>query len=78
MGADVASVETPGETFQGSMRHLWVNWTLGPQYFNCSKILDSGKFATGTLVRHYTSGAWVPVIIDITTNHGGYFAFKVT
>ena len=37
----------------------------------------SGKFATGTLVRHYTSGSWVPVIVDITTNHGGYFAFKV-
>ena len=41
-------------------------------------ISKSGKFATGTLVRHYTSGSWVPVIVDITTNHGGYFAFKVT
>ena len=29
-------------------------------------------------MRHYTSGSWVPVIVDITTNHGGYFAFKVT
>ena len=51
------------------------------QLFSCGIFYvffsKSGKFATGTLVRHYTSGSWVPVIVDITTNHGGYFAFKV-
>ena len=46
-------------------------------YLYNHKFFKSGKYATGTLVRHYTSGAWVPVIVDITTNHGGYFAFKV-
>ena len=36
-----------------------------------------GEFATGTIVRRYTSGSWIPVIVDITTNHGGYFSFKL-
>lgn len=36
-----------------------------------------GKFATGTIVRNYDTGSWVPVIVDITTNHGGYFIFKL-
>ena len=53
-----------------------LGWLL---FMNCTFMIfsKSGKFATGTLVRHYTSGSWVPVIVDITTNHGGYFAFKV-
>ena len=37
----------------------------------------SGKFATGTIVRNYEPGSWIPVIVDITTNHGGYFIFKL-
>ena len=37
----------------------------------------SGKFATGTIVRKYEPGSWIPVIVDITTNHGGYFIFKL-
>ena len=28
-------------------------------------------------MRHYSSGSWIPVIVDITTNHGGYFIFKL-
>jgi len=36
-----------------------------------------GKFATGTIVRRYKAGSWIPVVLDITTNHGGYFQFKL-
>ena len=75
MGEDAEYVATPGGTFPGSMRHLLVS-CFHKEYFTFFS--QSGKFATGTLVRHYTSGSWVPVIVDITTNHGGYFAFKVT
>ena len=74
MGVDAEYVATPGGTFPGSMRHLLVS-CFHKEYFTFFS--QSGKFATGTLVRHYTSGSWVPVIVDITTNHGGYFAFKV-
>ena len=28
-------------------------------------------------MRNYDTGSWVPVIVDITTNHGGYFIFKL-
>ena len=28
-------------------------------------------------MRRYSSGSWIPVIVDITTNHGGYFIFKL-
>ena len=74
MGEDVEYAATHGGTFPGSMRHLLVS-CFHKEYFTFFS--QSGKFATGTLVRHYTSGSWVPVIVDITTNHGGYFAFKV-
>ena len=74
MGEDVEYAATHGGTFPGSMRHLLVS-CFHKAYFTFFS--QSGKFATGTLVRHYTSGSWVPVIVDITTNHGGYFAFKV-
>jgi len=36
-----------------------------------------GKFATGTIVRKYRAGDWVPITVDITTNHGGFFIFKL-
>ena len=51
-------------------------WLLTPQpsHFLCSL---TGKFATGTIVRRYEPGSWIPVIVDITTNHGGYFIFKL-
>ena len=39
--------------------------------------LAEGKYATGRIVRRYSSGSWIPVIVDITTNHGGYFSFKL-
>ena len=32
---------------------------------------------SGQIVRHYRAGSWIPVIVDITTNHGGFFIFKV-
>ena len=28
-------------------------------------------------MRNYEPGSWIPVIVDITTNHGGYFIFKL-
>ena len=31
----------------------------------------------GTIVRKYRAGDWVPITVDITTNHGGFFIFKL-
>ena len=28
-------------------------------------------------MRQYSAGSWIPVIVDITTNHGGFFIFKL-
>ena len=28
-------------------------------------------------MRRYSAGSWIPVIVDITTNHGGFFIFKL-
>ena len=36
-----------------------------------------GKFATGTIVKRYTSGQIIDVTVEITANHYGYFQFKV-
>lgn len=36
-----------------------------------------GKYATGTISRHYTEGQSISVTVDVTTNHGGYFEFRL-
>ena len=36
-----------------------------------------GNFATGTIVRNYTEGQVIPVKIDITALHKGYYQFKI-
>ena len=36
-----------------------------------------GQFATGTITKSYTTGQTIPVSIEITTNHKGYFTFKL-
>ncbi|XP_060576961.1 uncharacterized protein LOC132734272 [Ruditapes philippinarum] len=36
-----------------------------------------GKYATGTISRHYTEGQTIPITIDVTTNHGGFFEFRI-
>ena len=71
---DVEFAEIPGVTFQGIMKLLLVTLTDTTNYVNQCHL---GKFATGTIVRNYDTGSWVPVIVDITTNHGGYFIFKL-
>ena len=36
-----------------------------------------GKYATGTIVREYTTGQTIDISIDITANHMGSFTFKL-
>lgn len=36
-----------------------------------------GVFATGTIVRRYTEGQIIPVTIQITAVHKGYYEFKL-
>ncbi|KAH3884486.1 uncharacterized protein LOC127832630 [Dreissena polymorpha] len=36
-----------------------------------------GRYATGTIARHYSEGQTITVTIDVTTNHGGYFEFRI-
>jgi len=36
-----------------------------------------GRFATGTIGRHYTAGQAVDVTVEITSNHWGSFTFRV-
>jgi len=36
-----------------------------------------GKYATGTIVRSYKSGAVMPVTVDLTANHIGYYEFSI-
>ena len=74
----VESVEILGMTFQDNMKHLLVKHTTTNNPPSLSVIyFILGKFATGTIVRNYEPGSWIPVIVDITTNHGGYFIFKL-
>lgn len=36
-----------------------------------------GIYATGIITKTYKQGSFIPVIIDITANHQGYFVFKL-
>ncbi|XP_069134468.1 uncharacterized protein [Argopecten irradians] len=36
-----------------------------------------GKYATGTIVRHYSEGQRISVIVQITASHKGYFEFRL-
>ena len=36
-----------------------------------------GRYATGTITQWYKSGQTIPVTIQITANHFGYFVFKL-
>lgn len=36
-----------------------------------------GKFATGTIARHYASGQIINVTVELTSNHKGYFEFRL-
>lgn len=36
-----------------------------------------GLFATGTIVRNYTQGEIIPVTIQITATHRGYYEFRL-
>lgn len=36
-----------------------------------------GVFATGTITRSYSEGQIIPVTIDITALHKGYYEFKI-
>ena len=48
-------------------------------YFNYFTAVQEapGRFATGTIVKRYTSGQIIDVTVEITANHKGYFDFKV-
>lgn len=48
-------------------------WSASPREHEA----PGGKFATGQIVRRYSAGSWIQVIVDITTNHGGFFIFKL-
>ena len=73
----VESVEILGTTFLDNMKHLLVKHTTNNPPSLSVIYFFKGKFATGTIVRNYEPGSWIPVIVDITTNHGGYFIFKL-
>jgi hypothetical protein len=36
-----------------------------------------GLYATGIITKTYKQGSYIPVVIDITANHQGYFIFKL-
>lgn len=36
-----------------------------------------GLYATGIITKTYKQGSFIPVIVDITANHQGYFIFKI-
>ena len=36
-----------------------------------------GKYASGLITRLYKSGEVIPIKIDLTANHGGYFEFRL-
>ncbi|XP_053382635.1 uncharacterized protein LOC128549609 isoform X2 [Mercenaria mercenaria] len=36
-----------------------------------------GKYATGTIVRHYREGQQITVVIDMTVGHGGFSEFRI-
>ena len=36
-----------------------------------------GKYATGTIVANYTEGQVIDIDVKITTNHKGWFEFKL-
>ena len=36
-----------------------------------------GKYASGTIVANYTQGQTIEVAVQITTNHKGWFQFKL-
>ncbi|KAL4232934.1 hypothetical protein ACF0H5_007622 [Mactra antiquata] len=36
-----------------------------------------GRYATGTISRHYSEGQIISVSVEVTTNHGGYFEFRL-
>ena len=36
-----------------------------------------GKYASGLITRLYRSGETIPITIDLTANHGGYFEFRL-
>ena len=36
-----------------------------------------GKYATGTITKTYKEGQQIEVIVDVTSNHQGYFIFRV-
>ena len=79
MVEDVEFVEIHGKTFPENMRLLWVNLQQVKQNVIDNTIFFTKcfKLCAGTIVRKYSEGSWIPVIVDITTNHGGYFIFKL-
>jgi len=36
-----------------------------------------GVYANGNIVADYTQGSWIDVFVDITTNHLGFFTFRI-
>ncbi|XP_067664612.1 mucin-5B-like [Haliotis asinina] len=37
----------------------------------------NGIYATGTITRQYRTGQKIPLVLDITSNHKGYFEFRI-
>ena len=37
----------------------------------------NGKYANGIIVREYDEGDIIDISIDVTSNHKGYFVFKM-
>lgn len=38
---------------------------------------DGGRYSTGQIVRKYKAGQLIKVLIELTTNHGGWFEFRI-
>lgn len=36
-----------------------------------------GRYATGTIVETYNQGQVIDVEVQVTTNHGGWFEFRI-
>merc|ERR1719175_240167 len=36
-----------------------------------------GKFANGNIVANYLQGSWIDIAIEVTTNHLGFFEFRL-
>ncbi|XP_063615779.1 uncharacterized protein LOC134788951, partial [Penaeus indicus] len=82
-GFDVPVDYNDDESFCGGVEHQYQNqsgrcgicgdaWDENPRPHEAG-----GKYATGTIVRTYTEGQTITVRVNVTSNHGGHFEFRI-